>query len=415
MTKFKRNITYCCLILFFFGFSYSDPRFVDIDSKIQIMASEHAFDFITWTGNAVWVKLNQSVLGAPRYFSPNNQHLIVRESMDLVEKIQNLERKIDLIYGDPAIKDPISASSSLKQELNNLTDRWEKIAPFAEASLEMQVTSILSDLGLTTGGQPIPWVLYHVTPLPQNLVISKREKIGAETNFILTPLSISDASLLETKIDNQLNVSSLVVNIGGLAAYPTMIMRTSALDWLTSTIAHEWIHVYLGQRPLGNHYTTAELRTMNETTASIAGTEIGHLVMKRYFPELLASRSDNQLISHPIGSFTSASFDFRKEMHTTRVMADQLLSEGKIKEAETYMDSRRKLFWDNGYSIRKINQAYFAFFGSYADTPGGAAGEDPVGPAVRTLREKSNSLKDFLDRISAMTSFAELQNAAYGK
>ncbi|MEI7848083.1 MAG: hypothetical protein WCK35_19955 [Chloroflexota bacterium] len=335
--------------------------------------------------------------------------------MDLVEKIQNLERKIDLIYSDPAIKDPVSESSSLKQELNNLTDRWDKIAPFAEAMLEMQVTSILNDLGITTGGQPIPWVLYHVTPLPQNLVISKREKIGAETNFILTPLSVSDATLLETNIDNQLNVSSLVVNIGGLAAYPTMIMRTSALDWLTSTIAHEWIHVYLGQRPLGNHYTTAELRTMNETTASIAGTEIGQLVMKRYFPELLAKESSNQLISHHTVSIMSTSFDFRKEMHTTRVTADQLLSEGKIEEAEAYMDSRRKLFWDNGYSIRKINQAYFAFFGSYADTPGGAAGEDPVGPAVRTLREKSSSLKDFLDRISAMTSFAELQTAAYGK
>ncbi len=379
------------------------------------MSSNHAFDFITWTGNAVWVKLNQSVIGSPRYFTPVNQHLIVRESMDLVEKIQNLERKIDLIYSDPAIKDPVSESSSLKQELNNLTDRWDKIAPFAEAMLEMQVTSILNDLGITTGGQPIPWVLYHVTPLPQNLVISKREKIGAETNFILTPLSVSDATLLETNIDNQLNVSSLVVNIGGLAAYPTMIMRTSALDWLTSTIAHEWIHVYLGQRPLGNHYTTAELRTMNETTASIAGTEIGQLVMKRYFPELLAKESSNQLISHHTVSIMSTSFDFRKEMHTTRVTADQLLSEGKIEEAEAYMDSRRKLFWDNGYSIRKINQAYFAFFGSYADTPGGAAGEDPVGPAVRTLREKSSSLKDFLDRISAMTSFAELQTAAYGK
>ncbi len=379
------------------------------------MSNKHAFDFITWTSNAVWVKLNQSVIGSPRYFTPFNQHQIVRESMDLVEKIQNLEEKIDLIYSDPAIKDPITASTSLKKELNNLSDRWEIIAPFAEASLEMQVTSVLNDLKLTTGGQPIPWVLYHVTPLPQNLVISKREKIGAETNYILTPLSVSDASTLETKIDNQLNVSSLVVNIGGLAAYPTMIMRTSALDWLTSTIAHEWIHVYLGQRPLGSHYTTAELRTMNETTASIAGNEIGQLVMKRYFPELLAGRSDIQLISQHKVSITSASFDFRKEMHTTRVTADQLLSKGKIEEAEAYMDSRRKLFWDNGYPIRKINQAYFAFFGSYADTPGGAAGEDPVGPAVRTLREKSSSLKDFLDRISAMTSFAELQTAAYGK
>ena len=59
-----------------------------------------------------------------------------------------------------------------------------------------------------------------------------------------------------------------------------MIMRTTALDWLSSTIAHEWTHLYLGQRPLGIHYESSpELRTMNETTASISGNEIGGIVM----------------------------------------------------------------------------------------------------------------------------------------
>ena len=49
------------------------------------------------------------------------------------------------------------------------------------------------------------------------------------------------------------------------------------------------------------------------------------------------------------------------------------------------MEQRRQLFVENGYYIRKLNQAYFAFYGAYADVPGGAAGEDPVGPAVRAL------------------------------
>ena len=80
-------------------------------------------------------------------------------------------------------------------------------------------------------------------------------------------------------------------------------------------------------------------------------------------------------------------FDFRAEMHQTRVTADRLLAEGKIDQAETYMELRRRFLWDNGYHIRKLNQAYFAFYGAYADQPGGAAGEDPVGAAVRLLRE----------------------------
>ena len=43
--------------------------------------------------------------------------------------------------------------------------------------------------------------------------------------------------------------------------------------------------------------------------------------------------------------------------------------------------------------------------------PGGAAGEDPVGPAVRALREQSDSLEDFVNTISWMTSFEQLQEA----
>ena len=61
--------------------------------------------------------------------------------------------------------------------------------------------------------------------------------------------------------------------------------------------------------------------------------------------------------------------------------------------------------------IRKLNQAYFAFHGAYADTPGGAAGEDPVGPAVRELRQQSATLAEFLRTIAWMNSFEDLQQA----
>ena len=73
-------------------------------------------------------------------------------------------------------------------------------------------------------------------------------------------------------------------------------------------------------------------------------------------------------------------------MHATRVVVDAMLASGKIDDAENYMEQRRQVFVNNGYFIRRLNQAYFAFYGAYADVPGGAAGEDPVGPAVRALR-----------------------------
>jgi hypothetical protein len=104
-------------------------------------------------------------------------------------------------------------------------------------------------------------------------------------------------------------------------------------------------------------------------------------------------------------------FNFNAEMHITRINADKLLAEGKIDEAETYMELRRRFFWDNGYHIRKLNQAYFAFYGAYADQPGGAAGVDPVGTAVRLLRAKSSSLEDFVNRIAWMWNFEQLLKA----
>ena len=98
-------------------------------------------------------------------------------------------------------------------------------------------------------------------------------------------------------------------------------------------------------------------------------------------------------------------------MHTTRVTVDAMLAAGKITEAEQYMEQRRQVFVTHGYLIRRLNQAYFAFYGAYADVPGGAAGEDPVGPAVRELRAQAGSLAQFLKEIARMSSFAELQAA----
>jgi hypothetical protein len=138
-------------------------------------------------------------------------------------------------------------------------------------------------------------------------------------------------------------------------------------------------------------------------------------VIKQYYPEFLppetpvavANEESNQPAPPPV-------FDFGAEMHKTRLEADRLLVEGKIDEAESYMELRRRFFWDNGYHIRKLNQAYFAFYGAYADQPGGAAGEDPVGAAVRLLRDQSVSLADFLNRISWMWNFTQLQKAVGG-
>ncbi len=69
------------------------------------------------------------------------------------------------------------------------------------------------------------------------------------------------------------------------------------------------------------------------------------------------------------------------------------------------MEARRRVFVEQGYGIRKINQAYFAFHGAYASDPGGgAAGDNPIGNPVQELWAANPSLKSFLDALGPVTS-----------
>jgi len=340
------------------------------------------FDYVRWSVNAALLKLQSSVLGLPGYLTHEDRRQVVLQHLYLTERILQAEGQLNIIYADPNITDKEAASAHLRGELDEMYKRHRQLTPLAEATLQAQVGAVLAELDLTSGGQPVPPVLYHSSPVPMGLIISP-----------------------------------LVVPIGGVGVYPTMVMRTTSLPWQLDTIAHEWAHNFLTLRPLGFLYdVTPAMRTMNETTASIVGNEVGTLVLRRYYPELGdASSPDLQLASvqpaSPRPDGETPPFDFRAEMHTTRVTVDEMLAEGKIEEAEAYMEARREIFWENGYTIRKLNQAYFAFYGAYADVPGGAAGEDPVGPAVRELRAQSDSLAEFVNRISWMTSFAQLQAA----
>ncbi|MBI5944136.1 MAG: hypothetical protein HY864_07195 [Chloroflexi bacterium] len=403
--------------------SYSNPSLINEIEKVRTYTRQIEFNYLTWMGNAAMLKVRSAAIGAPYVFNRASQKQIVTEYLRTTQTILEKEYLLETIYADANVIDKEANSISVRDELAGLYLRQVDLAPLAEAVIQEQVSQVLAESGLTTIGQPLPNVWYHSTPLPMALIVSPRDRIEQIANIsVNTNLTIDQQAALEKNVDKGLNTSSLVVDIGGVGVYPTMVMRTTDLKWLLTVVAHEWTHNYLTLRPLGVLYgETPELRTMNETTASIAGDEIGALVVKRFYPELIAaSRLNFELTLVSFGnsqpeSFAPLPFDFREEMHTTRVKVDELLADGKIEEAEAYMEQRRLVFLENGYLLRKINQAYFAFHGAYASSPGGAAGEDPVGPAVRALREQSDSLADFVNTMACMTSFEQLQKAVANK
>jgi len=395
------------------------PRLTGQSDRVRFFTRDIEFDYPNWVWGATWLKIEQSALHAPFLFERGTNKQLVFEYLRVTQQLIQTEGSIEQVFADPAVPDKESTSAFLRTQRDELIAKQNSLAPFAESALQSQLSEALAQLGLTTAGQPLPPTLYHVSPTPLALIVAPRDHIHQIANVSVLPtLTLDEQIKLEDEVAQSLNVSTLVVRIGGVGVYPTMVTETTDLRWMLETIAHEWTHNYLNVRPLGlNYSTTPELRTMNETTASIAGNEVGNYVLQKYYPEMLASPPGRSLISFdqaflPSNGFDDPpAFDFRAEMHTTRVTADEMLAQGKIEEAESYMETRRQLFWENGFLLRKLNQAYFAFHGAYADVPGGAAGEDPVGPAVRALREQSDSLEDFINTIAWMTSFEQLQEA----
>ncbi len=382
--------------------------FADREARLRAFTRPREFNFTSWTVNAAQVKLGQLGLGATLYLRMEDQRQLVGEYFELVARFQAVEAEIADYYTSPDILDPEAASQLVRQQRDDLRAQLDHLAPFVESVVQDQLSATVAELGLTFGGTPVPPLFYHVTPLPLALIVSPREVIRQEYNISLNGgMSADQRAALEEQVDRALDVSSLVVNIGGMGMYPTMIIQTSDFNWMVEVVAHEWVHNFLTLRPLGLKYgSSPEMRIINETVANLAGKEIRDAFLARFYPERVPPPALEPVpLSPPLEtSGEPPPFDFRAEMHKTRLRVDELLAEGRVEEAEAYMEARRQFFWENGYPLRKLNQAYFAFHGAYADRPGGAAGaaEDPLGDAVRTLRAQSPSLAVFLRRVSWM-------------
>lgn len=381
--------------------------------KVRVFTRQIEFDYVNWTLQAIGRKLSQAALGGARYLNDNQQKAVMIRYLQMVDENNQLRSAVSAIYADPMEASPQITAAPFLQRQRSLKVEMDHIGLLAESVMQQQVAGVLAENSLSTLGQVIPPVEYHTTPLPYALIVSPRNVIRQDADISLLPdLTLDQIVALENHVEQSLNVSALVVPVGGIGVYPTMVMETSNLPWLAEVISHEWTHNFLTLRPLGVLYDQSPaLRTINETTASISGNEVGDMVVSQFYPQYLpANEADQNSDTNAVPALPDEplAFDYQTAMHETRVTADALLSEGKIIEAEHYMETRRLLFIQNGYSIRRLNQAYFAFYGAYADSPGGAAGEDPVGKAVRDLRAQSKDLSAFIRQISRVTSYDKL-------
>lgn len=396
-------------------FSVERPAPASIETRLNWELAQQRFDFAGWEITTIWHKFTHSLIAPQRYMSEQDRHDFLLDYLALVGESQRLEGEIRRIYVNPEIEDADAATVELRARKEELRAAIRARQATAEAILEEQVASVLEDGGFGILGQELPPVQVRFTPLPSLLIVSPRTHIERIHQLSLTHgLGVAQQEVIEEQIDTTYDVSSLITGIGGLSAYPSMLLESSSLNWVTEVAAHEWTHHYLAPRPLGRNYqTSGETRRINETVASIVGREVGRRVVARYYPEHLPPEpeptpepeepeEEQEEPSQPVA------FDFRMEMRETRIRVDELLAEGKVEKAEAYMERRRKMFVEHGYAIRKLNQAYFAFHGAYAAQPG-AAGEDPIGPAVRELFARSPGLRAFVDQVAGVTTLHDLE------
>ena len=397
-----------------FLLNYSTLPLGDEWTQVAVIARNEQFDYVSWEINALAVKVGQTLYGLQPFMTESTRSAYVRAYMNDLGQAQTIEAQINAIFTDPNVADPVAASAELQAQDDALRADLRDRQPLAESILEGQVAAVLVSQGFGLGRQLLPPISMRFTQVPNLLIVSPRDQIRFDISINLDAMTADAMDAIEKQIAQQLGVSSLVVQLGGIALYPAMILETSSLRFAAETFAHEWLHHYLFFFPLGFNYDFAgETRIINETTASLFGQEMSLLVLKKYYPDLLppslpAADAETPPATPPPASAQPAVFDFGAAMNETRVTVDALLAQGKADEAEAYMEQRRKLFVEHGYSIRKLNQAYFAFYGGYQSGSPGEGGSDPIGPAVQAVRDQSASLYDWISTMRRITTREQL-------
>jgi hypothetical protein len=327
-------------------------------------------------------------------------------------EIASLEREVALPQGsdssagdNPAILDGLAAARRERDRLENVV----------EAVLEERVSRVAKEVGLESSFPFFPrarWLFppvdFEFAPPPNVLAISPRDRIYLEsTRLLRSDLTLEEIEDVEARWEAK-GMSALVAGVGGVGTYPSAVPLDADYSHLLETVAHEWLHQYLFFRPLGSRYfRDPTLATINETVADMAGRELGALVAERY--PLSATLPAGQAGAGEAPP--SHEIDFDQVMRELRLEVDRLLAEGKVAEAESLMEEKRRFLVDHGYYIRRINQAYFAFHGLYADT---SASSSPIGPKLEELRRRSSSLSDFIHTAARITSEADLDRLLAG-
>jgi hypothetical protein len=292
-----------------------------------------------------------------------------------------------------------------------------------EAAIEGRIDAVLHELGVE-GRLPLPGSVFPPVDIelalpPRVLVTSPRDHIERVGDELLRPgMTREEATALERAVEERdPQLSALALRTGGVALYPAVVSASRSYAGTVGTAAHEWVHHYLAFYPLGaSYFRSQELRTLNETVADVVGDEVAARVLERFGDPTGQSAPDVPPAPDVAASSAGEAPAPRDEraadaLRALRLEVDELLAAGRVEQAELRMEQVRQELAGDGIVIRRINQAYFAWFGSYAAR---ADSVDPLGDELRTLRARLGSLDVFLDEVRGVTSRARVRELSEG-
>ena len=338
-----------------------------------------------------------AVGSAPDYLHRRVEQLAARHSWSVVDwELRHLGAGLVLVVGQVVSPPDVTAARDRLAQLFRQRGARDLTEPGLQRALAAAVTDQLRASGVPTlGGAVFPPVAFSVGEPPSVVVVSPRSEIRlAEAVLLDEGISLEAAQAVETAVE-RLNVSALVERTGGLSTYPTLVAPETDAFRALQTIAHEWTHTALFFAPLGRAYgSNAQARAINETAADIVGQEVAERIA-----ESIGERPPRQ----GGGGVDRVLSD---RLRRIRVNVERLLALGAVDEAEAYMEQERVALAAQGYAIRRLNQAFFAFHGNYAEGP---AASTEIPDALRALRAQSASLGEFVERVGQVTTVAELK------
>jgi hypothetical protein len=371
------------------------------DNAVEDAADDHGYDFALWELRNFprkWIYKLHNLFDTR---SAERGEETVRRYFGLTDEIAALES------ADPdgeRLRQARAERDAFEADVEDILERrMTAVLEYEGLALE---PPLFSDLGLI-----FPPVDFELDAPPRVLAVSPRDRIALVDSYLLEPgLQREQFGGIEgtAESDNEggEGVSALVVGTGGVATYPSVLSAEDSYEELMDTAFHEWLHHYLAFFPLGRSYFEGgDVKTLNESVASIGGRELAARYFERY------GGVEDAPAPAPVPDSEQPAFDFTEEMRALRREVEALLDDGKVAEAEALMEERRLRFVENGYQVRKINQAYFAFHGFYAFSAGSI---DPIGPMLQTLFELEGSPGAFLRAVRGITSREELDQAVAG-